>query len=84
MLTLVVGAVLFLAISIPALILALPSRYERERPTSPSSSMLERHIPEPPSVHIVVLGDIGRSPRMQYHALSFAKHGGIVSVIGYA
>jgi beta-1,4-mannosyltransferase len=35
------------------------------------------------SVQIVVLGDIGRSPRMQYHALSLAKHGGIVQLIGY-
>ena len=32
---------------------------------------------EPPSyrtVAIVVLGDIGRSPRMMYHAESFASH----------
>jgi hypothetical protein len=36
------------------------------------------------TVQIVVLGDIGRSPRMQYHALSLAKHGGIVQLIGYA
>lgn len=35
------------------------------------------------SVQIVVLGDIGRSPRMQYHALSIAKHGGKVDFIGY-
>lgn len=35
------------------------------------------------TVHIVVLGDIGRSPRMQYHALSIAKHGGRVFLIGY-
>lgn len=35
------------------------------------------------TVHIVVLGDIGRSPRMQYHALSIAKHGGRVYLIGY-
>ncbi|EME42590.1 glycosyltransferase family 33 protein [Dothistroma septosporum NZE10] len=35
------------------------------------------------SVQIVVLGDIGRSPRMQYHALSIAKHGGKVDIIGY-
>ncbi|KAH6685725.1 family 33 glycosyltransferase [Plectosphaerella plurivora] len=32
---------------------------------------------------ILVLGDIGRSPRMQYHALSIAKHGGHVDIIGY-
>ena len=35
------------------------------------------------SVQVVVLGDIGRSPRMQYHAISIAKHGGRVDVIGY-
>jgi beta-1,4-mannosyltransferase len=35
------------------------------------------------SVQIVVLGDIGRSPRMQYHALSIAKHGGKVRLVGY-
>lgn len=34
-------------------------------------------------VQILVLGDIGRSPRMQYHALSIAKHGGQVDLIGY-
>ncbi|KAH6643999.1 beta-1,4-mannosyltransferas-like protein [Boeremia exigua] len=35
------------------------------------------------TVQIIVLGDIGRSPRMQYHALSIAKHGGRVFLIGY-
>ncbi|KIV94790.1 hypothetical protein PV10_02522 [Exophiala mesophila] len=35
------------------------------------------------SVQVLVLGDIGRSPRMQYHALSIAKHGGQVQLIGY-
>ncbi|KAK4169970.1 beta-1,4-mannosyltransferase [Cladorrhinum sp. PSN259] len=35
------------------------------------------------SVQILVLGDIGRSPRMTYHALSVAKHGGKVNLIGY-
>lgn len=35
------------------------------------------------SVQVVVLGDIGRSPRMQYHALSIASHGGKVDIIGY-
>lgn len=36
------------------------------------------------SVQVLVLGDIGRSPRMQYHALSLAKHGGKVDIIGFA
>ena len=34
-------------------------------------------------VQVLVLGDIGRSPRMQYHALSIAKHGVLVDLIGY-
>lgn len=36
------------------------------------------------SVHVVVLGDIGRSPRMQYHALSIAAKGGRAVIVGYA
>lgn len=35
------------------------------------------------NVCVLVLGDIGRSPRMQYHAISFAKEGFTVDVIGY-
>lgn len=35
------------------------------------------------SAQVLVLGDIGRSPRMQYHALSIAKHDGDVQLIGY-
>lgn len=35
------------------------------------------------TTQIVVLGDIGRSPRMQYHAISIAKHGARVYIIGY-
>lgn len=34
-------------------------------------------------VQILVLSDIGRSPRMQYHALSVARHGVQVDLIGY-
>jgi len=34
-------------------------------------------------IQVLVLGDIGRSPRMQYHALSIARHGGLVDLIGY-
>lgn len=34
-------------------------------------------------VHVVVLGDIGRSPRMQFHALSLAGLGFQVSMFGY-
>lgn len=35
------------------------------------------------NVCIVVLGDIGRSPRMQYHALSLGEKGHKVDMVGY-
>jgi len=35
------------------------------------------------SVAVVVLGDIGRSPRMQYHALSLCREGYDVDFVGY-
>jgi len=34
-------------------------------------------------VGVVVLGDLGRSPRMQYHVLSLVSHGYMVDLIGY-
>ena len=34
-------------------------------------------------VHVVVLGDIGRSPRVQFHALSLANVGFQVYMFGY-
>jgi beta-1,4-mannosyltransferase len=34
-------------------------------------------------VHIVVLGDLGRSPRMCNHAIEFEKHKFNVQLIGY-
>ncbi|KAI0435258.1 family 33 glycosyltransferase [Xylaria sp. FL1042] len=54
----------------------LPSQYKRPLTTSGSGNALV-------SVQVLVLGDIGRSPRMQYHALSIARHGGTVHLIGY-
>ena len=34
-------------------------------------------------VHVVVLGDLGRSPRMCNHAIEFEKHRFNVQLIGY-
>lgn len=34
-------------------------------------------------VCVVVLGDVGRSPRMQYHSLSLADTGFDVDIVGY-
>jgi beta-1,4-mannosyltransferase len=59
----------------------LPTRYIKNSPpkATKSGSTIEPKI----SVQVLVLGDIGRSPRMQYHAMSIAKHGGRVDIIGY-
>ncbi|KAL8330434.1 hypothetical protein RB593_001443 [Gaeumannomyces tritici] len=59
-----------------ALFVLLPSRFRRSPQTVPES---KPNV----SVQVLVLGDIGRSPRMQYHAMSIAKHGGRVDLIGY-
>ncbi|KAG2370324.1 glycosyltransferase family 33 protein [Suillus spraguei] len=42
-----------------------------------------RQTPKLRSVAILVLGDVGRSPRMMYHAESFAKLGFDTYLIGY-
>lgn len=34
-------------------------------------------------VCVLVLGDYGRSPRMQYHTLSLVRHGYQVDAVGY-
>ncbi|MBN3303900.1 ALG1 mannosyltransferase, partial [Amia calva] len=36
-----------------------------------------------PHVCVLVLGDVGRSPRMQYHCLSLGRHGYRVSFVGF-
>ncbi|OKL62905.1 hypothetical protein UA08_01193 [Talaromyces atroroseus] len=58
------------------IIVALPSQY------IPQSARGDNRK-EKVTAQILVLGDIGRSPRMQYHALSIARHGGHVEIIGY-
>ena len=41
--------------------------------------------PTPPrTAAVLVLGDVGRSPRMQYHALSLAESCAEVRLVGYA
>lgn len=65
--------VLGLFTGIVLLVVLRPSRYVKHSPASPESVRIQ----------VLVLGDIGRSPRMQYHALSIAKHGGTVDLIGY-
>ena len=47
------------------------------------SSATARPAAAGPAVAVLVLGDVGRSPRMQYHALSLASLGRRVLLIGY-
>jgi len=84
MLELLLTLAVVLSTTLTALLLLLPSRYIKHSPASVYQSNQDASKDEPKvSVQVLVLGDIGRSPRMQYHALSIAKHGGRVDFIGY-
>jgi beta-1,4-mannosyltransferase len=63
------------------LLLSLPSRYVKHSP--PRTTRIDSGDEPKICVQVLVLGDIGRSPRMQYHAMSIAKHGAKVDIIGY-
>ncbi|XP_057605947.1 chitobiosyldiphosphodolichol beta-mannosyltransferase isoform X2 [Hippopotamus amphibius kiboko] len=62
-------ALLVLSVSLPLLLLVVWKRWRWGRAA--------RHV------IVVVLGDVGRSPRMQYHALSLAKRGFSVTLLGF-
>lgn len=95
--SLVLTVVVILSTLFTLLLLTLPGQYDPYK--DKSLKFVDEHGieikattkdgKEPPrwknarSVQVVVLGDIGRSPRMQYHALSLAKHGARVTLIGY-
>ncbi|TGZ84391.1 hypothetical protein EX30DRAFT_316315, partial [Ascodesmis nigricans] len=57
-----------------AMVLLLPTRHRRDGDGNGGST---------PRIAVLVLGDLGRSPRMQYHALSIARRGAVVDLIGY-
>ncbi|KAB0394219.1 hypothetical protein E2I00_005060 [Balaenoptera physalus] len=63
------SCVALLALALPLLLLVAWKRWRWERAA--------RHV------IVVVLGDVGRSPRMQYHALSLAKRGFSVTFLGF-
>jgi beta-1,4-mannosyltransferase len=95
--SLILGVVVTLSTLFTALLLTLPRQYDpyKDKPlrfvdeNGKEIQMKTKDGKEPVqwkqgrSVQVVVLGDIGRSPRMQYHALSISKHGGKVFLIGY-
>ncbi|XP_024128242.1 chitobiosyldiphosphodolichol beta-mannosyltransferase [Oryzias melastigma] len=59
-------------LTVPAVLLPLWVRRLRRRDAG-----TERRV------CVLVLGDVGRSPRMQYHALSLSRHGYRVSFVGF-
>lgn len=73
-----ISVAFYLSTALTIGILLLPSRHE-SRPVTSQNATNEPKT----TVQILVLGDIGRSPRMQYHALSVARNGGQVDIIGY-
>lgn len=84
MLELLLTLTLLASTTFTVLLLCAPSRYIRHSPPKAVGNSKDVSTHEPKiSVHLLVLGDIGRSPRMQYHAMSIAKHGGRVDVMGY-
>jgi hypothetical protein len=65
------------------ILLCLPYQYRGDGGNATSSESAGSSGASHVSIQVLVLGDIGRSPRMQYHALSIAKHGGRLQMIGY-
>jgi beta-1,4-mannosyltransferase len=50
---------------------------------SAGPSSQQGHGTKPLHVVVIVMGDVGRSPRMQYHAQSLLEEGYTVSLVGY-
>ncbi|KAI9373446.1 glycosyl transferases group 1-domain-containing protein [Aspergillus egyptiacus] len=67
----------YISTAVTLFIFMLPSQYEPRHGNDGS------HNRPKTTTQVLVLGDIGRSPRMQYHALSIARGGGQVEIIGY-
>ena len=83
MLELLLTLAVLASTSFTIILLLLPTRYVRHSPPRATKNAATLKDEPKISVQVLVLGDIGRSPRMQYHAMSIAKHGGRVDIIGY-
>lgn len=75
-----ISVAFYISTAVTLLLFLVPSRYSPKR--SDRSKRVASNAPKT-TTQILVLGDIGRSPRMQYHALSIARGGGQVEIIGY-
>jgi beta-1,4-mannosyltransferase len=66
-------------VSFSVTIFLLPGEAYYDDTSLPSGERVRRRS----RTQVLVLGDIGRSPRMQNHALSLARCGVAVDLIGY-
>ncbi|KAL3464571.1 glycosyl transferases group 1-domain-containing protein [Aspergillus heterothallicus] len=74
----IIEVAFYISTAVTLFIFMLPSQYEPTHTKDCTTSSEPK-----PTFQVLVLGDIGRSPRMQYHALSIAQGGGKVDIIGY-
>lgn len=72
MLKLILLLLAYVLVAAAPLYLLLSGYYSKHAARSPSKS-----------IAVVVLGDIGRSPRMMYHAQSLAENGFRVLLVGF-
>jgi beta-1,4-mannosyltransferase len=76
-----------LATSITAILLPALLRPAWFVPVFLATILIIRHVHDKPqrkhTAMIIVLGDMGRSPRMMYHAASFAQHEWEAILVGY-
>ncbi|KAH2243257.1 hypothetical protein KXW14_007747 [Aspergillus fumigatus] len=75
-----ISVAFYISTAVTLFLFLLPSRYDPRR-----FDREQKDASDAPktTTQILVLGDIGRSPRMQYHAISIARGGGQVDIIGY-
>lgn len=80
----IISVAFYISTALTLFIYLLPTQYGAD-PSTATDESTKKDEPTAPktTAQILVLGDIGRSPRMQYHALSIARGGGQVDIIGY-
>jgi beta-1,4-mannosyltransferase len=85
MITTLINVAFWVSTALTLVILLLPSQHgpSKEGSKEHGGKQDEASVRRKGRFQVLVLGDIGRSPRMQYHALSIAKRGGQVDIIGY-
>lgn len=61
-----------------------PSNQRGQHQSQSGTTKREQQVHRHMRTAVIVIGDLGRSPRMQYHAVSLAEGGGEVDLIGLA